>query len=682
MLKTVVLLCLTFSLNATYAQAQEIDTTVPWYDDFSLWVEEEDADEETISDWYEQISELAEQHIDINTASMEQLLAFPFLSREQVIAIGDHIGRYGFISSAAELLTIPEINYITAQLLSHLVSFDGRQPFEPKSVGERIAMARHEAVGTINIPLYTTYGDKVAYLGPRYKHSLRYTMSLSHHFTAGFVTSQDAGEPFFAGHNRWGYDYVSPFFLVHSHRFFSTVAVGNYRLRTGMGLVVNNNTTFGKTSWASTVSNTRNEIRAHSSRQSSKFFQGVAADMRLSDKLHLITFVSSRTIDATLSKDSTEIRTILTSGYHRTPTEMSHKGIARQTAMGANISYDQHRFHFGATAVASFLSRRLQPDTSAIYRKYLPAGKQFWNASVDYGYRYNALTIEGETATGSCGGIATLNTLKFMPATYATVLLSLRHYSANYSSLFANAFGNNSNTQNETGALLGLLWNISINSSLQFYTDYAYSPKPRYGISAASSLWDTSISFQQHIGQYLLTSRYRVQLRQRDNDAHTYLQNYTDQRLRLRFASDSEQRLQWYLQSDASMNTRDQCSLGLMLTAMGSMQWHRLKLRSVVSWFHTDDYYNRLYLIDGSMRYVVNMSSVYGKGGRASLQLSYMPSKQFTLNAYIVATKYFDRDTIGSSYQRIDGDTKADISLQLVWRMAGKKLTKKSAAGL
>lgn len=665
--------CLLFLCPYAMAQEKEGSDALPLADVVGLWATDDNVDEASLDDWYDQISSLAEQHININTATYEQLLAIPFLSSKQIDAIGEHIARYGFISSAAELLTIPELDRATATMLGRIIDFGKIERPDTISLKNRLSMARQEAVVTGTIPFYTTYGDQKAYLGPRYKHSLRYKIELNNHFEAGLVASQDAGEPFFAGRNRWGYDHYSPYIIIYGRRFLSTLAIGNYRLRMGMGLVINNGFSLGKSSWQQQATATRQSIRPHSSRSAANYMQGVATEMRLSQNLRLTLFASSRLIDATPTTDGTAIRTILTSGYHRTQTEMDHKHNARQSAAGTNLRFCGTRWHVGLTALASHLSKRLSPDKSAAYRKYRPEGTDFFNASVDYAYRTGRFSFEGETATGSCRGIATINSLMYSPATYIDLMLSLRHYSKRYSSLFANAFGNQSMPQNESGALFGMVWNINSMSILKLYTDIAYSPRPRYGISAASSQWDTYLNLTRYTSRFVLTALYRIQLKQQNNDAKTHLVNYTEQRLRLRMASSSYGWFNYYLQADASMSTKQSASRGLMLSAMASAKptaW--LRLKAIGAWFHTDDYYSRLYICDGGILYSMQMAQVYGHGMHASLLATASLTRRITLTALYSATKYFDRDTIGSSYSRIDGSLKSSLELQLIWRLPQK----------
>ena len=131
---------------------------------------------------------------------------------------------------------------------------------------------------------------------------------------------------------------------------------------------------------------TNNSVRAHSSRSEGNYLQGVAATVGIFRGLDLTAFVSYRDIDATLTKDSSGIATIVKTGYHRTVSEMNRKHNATETLFGANMRYFRNGFHVGVTALNVVFDKPLCPDTRRIYQRYRPSGSRFWNIGADYGY--------------------------------------------------------------------------------------------------------------------------------------------------------------------------------------------------------------------------------------------------------------------------------------------------------
>ena len=164
---------------------------------------------------------------------------------------------------------------------------------------------------------------------------------------------------------------------------------------------------------------------------------------------------SYRKIDATLNSDGQSIATILTDGYHRTDTELAKKGNSSQTLAGANLNYTLGGFHVGVTGLYAKFDKPLLPKKTSLYRRYYPEGNGFWNVSADYGYASHRLSFSGETATGDCKALATINTLSYLLTEELSLVALQRFFSYKYYSLFSNTFSEGSDAQDESGIYLG-----------------------------------------------------------------------------------------------------------------------------------------------------------------------------------------------------------------------------------
>ena len=165
----------------------------------------------------------------------------------------------------------------------------------------------------------------------------------------------------------------------------------------GMGLIANNGFAMGKLSSLQNLGRSTTTLRAHSSRSAADYLQGVGATLTIAKGLSATGFLSYRAMDATLNKDGTAT-TIVTSGYHRTETELEKKDNLRNTTFGGNIRYQQHGIHAGLNAIATHLNRELRPNTSVLYRQHAAQGTDFLNFSADYGYVHHRFAFNGETA--------------------------------------------------------------------------------------------------------------------------------------------------------------------------------------------------------------------------------------------------------------------------------------------
>ena len=271
---------------------------------------------------YEVLSELAEHPLNLNEAKREDLEQLPFLTPQQIEELVEYLDRYAPIRSWGELAMIESLDATRRKLLSFFVTLGTEQPKAFPATADIMKYGRHEALFTGKVPFYKRQGDEKGYLGYPYKHWWRYNFKYGQYVNAGLVGSQDAGEPWFAGRNKWGYDYYSYYLQLKNWGRLKSMVMGRYRLKFGLGVSMNRDFGFGKLATLSALGNNTNTIRAQSSRSEANYMQGVAATVSVVRGLDLTGFASYRKIDGTLrNDDSTAIATIVKTGYHRTEHE-------------------------------------------------------------------------------------------------------------------------------------------------------------------------------------------------------------------------------------------------------------------------------------------------------------------------------------------------------------------------
>lgn len=651
-------------LNITVSLAQEARDWKEYLLDYGAT---ENIEASTLESSYDYLYQLEEQPLNINTATREELEQLPFLTTRQTADIQEYIYRHGAIKTMGELSFITSLDYNQKYLLS-VFTYPGevKKARFPK-LRDIARYGRHSILATGKIPFYTRKGDENGYEGYQYKHSIKYDFTYGDYVRLGILGSQDAGEPFFAGKNATGYDFYSFYLVLKKAGRLKTLALGRYRLKFGMGLVLNNNNSYGKQSALTTLQSTGSNIRAHASRTDANYMQGAAATLSVAKGLDISLFASRRKFDATLNDDGT-IATILSSGYHRTKTELSKKNNATNTTAGGNVSFRKNGFHIGATAVYTALDRELSPDTKAVYRQHYASGKTFLNASVDYGYTGHLLTFSGETATGSCKDIATINMLTLNPGSRLSMTILQRYYAYGYYSLMSQSFSEGGMVQNESGACLGISWRPAQSLSITAYTDYAYFAWPKYQASAASHAFDNMLQATWTRGDWSLSARYRLKLREKDNSDKTALTYRTEQRARLS-ATYSGAQWQSRTQADFSSCAYNGSSTGWMLTQnVSCTAVEKLRLNASIAYFDTDDYNSRVYSYERGLLQTFSVPSYYGNGIRYTLLVSTELIKNLLLTAKIGTVNYFDRSSIGSGYQLISRSSATDLEMQARWK--------------
>lgn len=624
-----------------------------WHQYLEQLGEQEEFENVAWENYEEMLSEYAEHPININTATREDLEQFPFLSAQQIEDIQAYIYQYGAMKSLGELAMIESIDWYQRQLMGcFFYAGDVKQHTFP-SLSQVAKYGKHELVGYAKIPFYERKGDKEGYLGYPYKHWLRYQFHYGDYVKMGFVGSQDAGEPFFGGKNRLGYDFYSYYLQIRKWGRLKNLTVGKYRLRTGMGLILNNDFGFGKLSILSSLGKMGTSIRVHSSRYAANYLQGAAATLRVAKGLDMSVFLSYRKIDATVKNDS--VSTIVETGLHRTEAEIEKQRAASAFLVGGNINYASNGWHLGATGICYGYSLPLHPNKSQLNKRYAPEGKNFWNASIDYGYVSHRLTLQGETAAGDCGTFATINTASYLFSEHFSLLALYRFYPYRYYAIYSNSFAAGSDVQDESGGYVGLRWTPSSKWVVEMYGDIAYFAWPKYRMIESTYSTD-----------YLLSAVWKPSTVITVGARYQYKNKYQVETQRARLSLGIDKNV-WSSKTQVDA-TLLKGSHGCMVSESFSLKYRWLRLNGVVGYFHTTDYNSRVYAFEPSMLYSMSFGSYYGEGIRYAFLVKTEIGKHLVVVGKWGTTDYFDRNHISSGYQQINGSAQSDLELQVKWK--------------
>ena len=631
----------------------------------------DDAESEQQEDNHELLEQLANHPLDINRATREELEQLPFLTAQQVMDLQEYLHRYGPMRSLGELRMVRSMDYRQLQLLPYFI-YIGREA-EPRdtlpSLQRLARYGQHEVEAYARVPFYSRKGDRNGYLGYRYKHWLRYEYNYQDRLRMGLIGAQDAGEPFLANSNRWGYDYYSYYLQLQKVGALKSLIVGKYRLSTGMGLVLNNSFSLGKLTMLQSLGRTAQTLRPHSSRSEADYLQGAAATLALSRRLYATFYASYRPIDATLNKSDGTASTLTTDGYHRTPAEMQKKYNTHMTDAGASLRYRHQALRLGATAAYTHLDRSLEPNRKTLYRRHYAHGTDFLNLSADYALTLPRFSLSGETAINEHGALATIHALSYQPSGRWGLLAVQRFFSYRYTALRGHVFSEGGHVQNESALYLGATWQPSRYLHVQAYTDWAYFPWARYQSSRSSYASDHLISVGYQHRKWSLGGRYRLHLRQRDNAQKSDLEWRNEHRARLFVGYVLSSGLALRTQADAAHTFQRQVSNGLMLSEQAAYKNPWLSASLTAAWFKTDDYDSRLYLFERSLPHTFSVPAFYGEGVRLLLTAQARLSRQLQTGLRLGLTRYLDRQQIGSGLQQIDAQQATDLELHLRWKL-------------
>ena len=303
-------------------------------------LEELAMDREEDNAWEDELEELSRQlhePINLNGVTRRQLERFPFLSDWQIENILAYLYIHGEMQTVYELQAVEGMDIQTIRLLSPFVCV---KPLEENTVYPSIkTMARygkHQVLTRLDVPFYTRKGYQKTYLGPSLYHSLRYNFHYGEYMQVGFSGEKDAGEPMFALNNSQGYDFYSYYLFMQHLGPIEALALGNYRLSFGQGLVLGNGFGTGKSFSLATSDYRSYSIRKHASTDEYNYFRGVAGTLLIGKKLHLSAFYSHRALDGVI-KDG-KITSIYKTGLRRSQAEADKKHALTMQMTGGNLT--------------------------------------------------------------------------------------------------------------------------------------------------------------------------------------------------------------------------------------------------------------------------------------------------------------------------------------------------------
>ena len=620
----------------------------------------------------EELSNRLQEPVNLNSATREQLEQFPFLSDIQIEHLLAYIYIHGQMETIYELQLVEELDRQTIQYLLPFVcikAINNEPAFRWKTMLKDAGRyGKNEVLTRLDIPFYKRKGYEHTYLGPSVYNSVKYTFRYRDQLYAGGVAEKDAGEPFAALHNRYGYDYYSFYLLLQNCGRLKSLAVGNYRLSFGQGLVMSTDYLMGKTIYASSFNNRSTGIKRHSSTDEYNYFRGVATTVALTKRLSVSAFYSHRNMDGVVTDG--EITSVYKTGLHRSRKEADKKNLLTSQLTGGNVSYQQNHIRLGITGVYYVFNRPYEPELTG-YSKYNIHGNHFYNLGIDYAYRWRRFSFQGETAIGKQGW-ASLNRLQYSPVQDIQFILIHRFYSYDYWAMYAHSFGEGSTVQNEQGYYVGLEttpfshWRFFVSFDLFSFSWKKYRiNKPSRG---TDGLIQATFTPRTNLSMYL---KYRYKQKERDltgSKGTLTLPIFHHQlRYRLNYSLNDVFSSRTTLDYNHFHSQDRAATKGYQVTQMISSQlpWTRLFADVQGSYFCTDDYDSRVYVSEKGLLYTFYTPSFQGRGFRCAVRLRYELNKHWLFITKFGETIYLNRNEIGSGNDLIYGNKKADIQMQL-----------------
>ncbi len=680
----IIFVWLIFFLVAADISAQVAEPITPNTEQQLENVTENNEDIETEDDSYlQEMVQFIKNPIEVNYADEAELKRLRMLTPMQVQNFILYRNLVGKLVDLYELQAVPGWDIATIQKLRPYINVS-IQVSAADAVKRRLKNGEHSILlRASQVPerskgyLLDSSTATNFYPGSPLKLLFRYKYTYRNLFQYGIVAEKDAGERFFKGKQKQGFDFYSAHIFVRKIGIIKSLAIGDFTVNLGQGLTQWQSLAFKKSVDVINIKREGEVLRPYNSAGEINFHRGVGITFS-KKKWQLTLFGSYRNIDANLVSDTSQtqddfISSLQTSGYHRTRSETDDKAVQRQLAFGGNFSYQYKRLHVGINGIQYKFKFPLIKSTEP-YNLYALSGKSFGNYSIDYSYTFKNLHLFGEVAFTSKFDKAFVNGLLISASSKIDLSLLYRNISKSYQSLYTYAFTENTYPTNEKGFYTGISIRPNNAWRIDAYADFYKFPWLRYRVDAPSTGSDYLIQLNYKPNKQLeIYTRYHAESKAINVNP---LQLTTSPVIQ-------QPKKNWRTQISYKINT------AVTLRNRTEIIWFDKKgfaeeqgfltyfdflykpmLKSIsggirLQYFETDGYNSRLYAYENDVLYSFSIPVFYDKGLRYYININYDFNKKITLWIKWAQSLYKNKTLIGSGLDEIRGGTKSEIKLQV-----------------
>lgn len=420
---------------------------------------EEDAEALDLLPYFEPAN--SKKKLNLNTAGEAALRASGLFSDHQILHLLNYRDQAGPLLALYELQVIPGFDLPEIRQLLPYVTIgaeleDLHIPLKKlASVGRNDVFLRWKRQLEPRRGFIPDSSSSSSFSGDPNQLYLRFRHSYESRFSAGFTLEKDAGEEFFKGNNPRGFDFLSAhIFLKDYTSRLKALALGDYSVNLGQGLILNNGFGYGKGPASMNIKRSGRTLSPFTSINEAGFFRGGAASLAWGKHWETTLFISHRRKDANFVDSTGTVSAILLSGLHRTPAEIADEKNLWETVAGGQVKRTMPKGHLAINGVFLHLDKSLE-RTPHPYNRFYFNGKNLLNLSADYSWRLRNLHFFGETAFSQNGAFATVNGILAGLDRNVDLSLSVRHYPPRFQTLFGMPFAE-TGANNETGVYFGL----------------------------------------------------------------------------------------------------------------------------------------------------------------------------------------------------------------------------------
>lgn len=658
-----------FLFFAEICFAQDLPPTTQQQLETSEEANDEDPKDDNL---LQQLDYFRRHPINLNTATIEELQSLKMITDLQIGNFIRYRNLLGNLLTIYELQAVPTWDLFTIRKILPYV-FVGSPASMKENFRSRFYNGDQMLLFRISRVLEKSRGYNASlrshYLGDRNHLLFRYRYQYKDLLYFGLTGDKDAGEQFFKGAQSKGFDFYSFHFFARRLGIVKSIALGDYTVNLGQGLIQWQSLAFGKGSEVMSIKRQAPVLVPYRSAGEFYFNRGIGITLQKKN-LEATAFASYKKISGNIVNDTVErFTSLLTSGYYRTASEIADKNQIALTSFGGNISYQNSSFKIGWSVVAHQFDIPLQKRDEP-YNLYAISGRKVFNSSVDYSYTYQNIHWFGEAAIDKNLHTAFVSGVLMSVDQRVDLSFLYRNIQKQYQSLFGNAFTENTMPVNEKGFYAGITIRPITGWQLSAYADFFQFPWIKYLVNASSRGQDylVQLNYQpnRQFGFYVRFKNKNKPVDSSGNGIIYYPQDQVKQNLRLHvsqqlspaFSITSRIELLWF---NHRLKNAEQ---GFLSYVEGSYEWKKLSANLRLQYFETSDYSSRIYVYESDVLYSFSIPAFYDKGFRYYLNFNYSVSKKLQCWLRWAQTAYNDKNVLGSGLDQIYGNTKTEIKMQ------------------
>jgi len=650
-------------------------------------VTENNEDLETEDDSFlQQLVQFIKHPVNLNTADEAELAQLVLLSPLQIRNLILYRDLAGKLIDLYELQAIPGWDMVTIQKIRPYITVSLQVPVAA-TFRTRLRGGDHSLLVRAAQVLERSKGylaDSSAatnfYPGSPQKIFFRYRYVYKNLLQYGITCEKDAGEQFFKGKQKQGFDFYSLHIFVRRAGIIKLLAIGDFTVNLGQGLTQWQSLAFKKSAEVINIKREADVLRPYNASGEINFHRGLGITLA-KNNWQFTAFVSYRNIDAnfiadTLQNQTGYVTSLLASGYHRTKREAEDKGIQRQLAFGANARYRFNKLHLSFNGI-QYKFRLPLLKLAEPYNIYAWNGSSLGNYSVDYSYTHGNVHFFGEAALSSNRGKAFISGLIISVASRADVSLLYRNISGSYQSLYTSAFTENTFPANEKGIYTGISLRPHDSWRIHAFADFFQFPWLRSRTDAPSAGSGYLIQLQYKPNKQLeIYTRYQFSSKAVNSNPDQYtlspvvMQPRKNWRTQLNYKVNdvvmvrTRAEIVWFDKKGAGAEQGFLSYIDILYKPGLTPLSGNFRLQ----YFETGGYNSRLYAYENDVLYHFSIPVFYDKGYRYYVNINYDINKKLSFWARWAQTVYIDKTLIGSGLDEIRGNTRSEIRVQVLYK--------------